>query len=92
MNTYIRHTGLSIVFFPLVLIFVPEATANDGRSISRFSIQAMIDRDNEVVGETDTTVHGGDFPLVKDPEYARSIIEQLNGKHVFVTPASIFCR
>ena len=92
MNTYIQHTGFSIVFFSLVLIFMPEATANDVRSISRFSIQAMIDRNTEVVEETDTTVHGDDFPLVKDPEYARSIIEQLNGKHVFVTPASVFCR
>lgn len=44
----------------------------------------LIDNHNSVVKKGDITVHIGDFTLAKNPEYALSIIERLNGTHVFL--------
>lgn len=51
------------------------------------SIQEMdaelIRRHNAVVGPEDTVIHAGDFTLA-GPQFARRILEQLQGRHVFV--------
>lgn len=46
--------------------------------------QSIIDNHNRVVKDSDTTIHGGDFTLVKDPAFAMEIIRQLNGQHIFI--------
>lgn len=46
--------------------------------------KTLIDRFNSKVKDGDTTIHCGDFTLIKRIEYAMSIIEQLNGNHIFI--------
>jgi len=46
--------------------------------------EAIIKRHNEVVGPDDTTVHVGDFSLVKNRGRVEAFIHQLNGNHVFI--------
>lgn len=45
--------------------------------------EEIIKRHNEVVGNNDTVYHIGDF-ILGSQECAASIIEQLNGSHVFI--------
>jgi len=45
--------------------------------------KAIIEEHNRVVGDEDTVVHVGDFTL-RDPGFARRILESLKGHHVFV--------
>ena len=45
--------------------------------------RALIGRHNEVVSNTDTVVHAGDFTLAKG-DLVQSVIRKLNGNHVFL--------
>jgi calcineurin-like phosphoesterase family protein len=44
----------------------------------------IIKKHNQVVGLRDTVIHCGDFTL-NGSQYAKDIIEQLNGRHLFIT-------
>jgi len=44
----------------------------------------IIKRHNEVVYPNDFVVHGGDFTLKHGKTFAQSIINQLNGNHIFL--------
>ncbi len=44
----------------------------------------LIKNHNELVTIDDTTIHAGDFALVNNTEEAVNIINQLNGKHIFL--------
>lgn len=45
--------------------------------------EAIIANHNSIVGQSDTTIHAGDFALCQK-EDAEKIIRRLNGKHVFM--------
>jgi calcineurin-like phosphoesterase family protein len=48
--------------------------------------EALIDNHNSVVSENDTTIHAGDFTLLKDRrKIYGTIINRLNGKHIFLS-------
>jgi len=47
--------------------------------------ETLISNHNSMVGKKDTTVHGGDFTLLKDrKKIQRDLIDRLNGSHIFV--------
>ena len=44
----------------------------------------LIANHNEVVTDKDTTIHVGDFTLIKNKRRVQEIIDQLNGRHIFI--------
>ncbi len=46
--------------------------------------EVLVNRHNEVVGSDDTTVHVGDFSLIKNRGSVEAFIHRLNGNHVFI--------